>query len=58
MSHTYEYARPSVTVDIVIVTGESEPKVLLIRRKKEPFIGTWVFEDHAAHCRSFRSGAN
>ena len=32
MSHTYEYARPSVTVDVVIVTRESAPRVLLIRR--------------------------
>lgn len=42
MAHTYEYARPSVTVDIVIVTREPDPRVLLIRRKKDPFAGTWA----------------
>jgi 8-oxo-dGTP diphosphatase len=42
MSHTYEYARPSVTVDVVIVTREPAPRVLLIRRKKDPFVGTWA----------------
>ena len=42
MSHTYEYARPSVTVDVVIVTREAVPRVLLIRRKKEPFAGAWA----------------
>ena len=42
MAHTYEYARPSVTVDIVVVTREPQPRVLLIRRKKEPFAGAWA----------------
>jgi 8-oxo-dGTP diphosphatase len=42
MAHTYEYARPSVTVDIVVVTIEAQPRVLLIRRKKEPFAGAWA----------------
>jgi 8-oxo-dGTP diphosphatase len=42
MSHTYDYPRPSVTVDIVIVTQEDRPRVLLIRRKNEPFQGTWA----------------
>jgi 8-oxo-dGTP diphosphatase len=42
MAHTYEYARPSVTVDVVIVTRDPDPRVLLIRRKKDPFAGTWA----------------
>jgi 8-oxo-dGTP diphosphatase len=42
MAHTYEYARPSVTVDIVVATREAQPRVLLIRRKKEPFAGAWA----------------
>ena len=42
MSHTYEYARPSVTADVVIVTREASPRVLLIRRKNEPFAGAWA----------------
>ena len=39
---TYEYPRPSVTVDIVIVTRETKPRVLLIRRKHPPFEGHWA----------------
>lgn len=40
--HTYEYPRPSVTVDVAVVTTEDEPRVLLIRRKNEPFAGVWA----------------
>jgi 8-oxo-dGTP diphosphatase len=40
--YCYEYPRPSVTVDVVIVTREPEPRVLLIRRKHEPFAGAWA----------------
>ena len=39
---TYDYPRPCVTVDIVIVTKEAKPRVLLIRRKNPPFEGTWA----------------
>jgi 8-oxo-dGTP diphosphatase len=42
MPHTYKYPRPSMTVDIVIVTREAKPRVLLIRRKDEPFAGAWA----------------
>lgn len=38
----YEYPRPAVTVDIVIVTREAKPRVLLIRRKHDPFAGQWA----------------
>lgn len=38
----YEYPRPAVTVDIVIVSRERRPRVLLIRRKHEPFVGKWA----------------
>jgi len=38
----YDYPRPSVTVDIVLVTSQREPHVLLIRRKKAPFAGRWA----------------
>ena len=41
-SFTYPYARPSVTVDIALVTTEERPRVLLIRRKHEPFAGAWA----------------
>ena len=40
--YTYDYPRPAVTVDVVIVTKERKPRVLLIRRKHEPFAGTWA----------------
>jgi 8-oxo-dGTP diphosphatase len=40
--YTYEYPRPAVTVDAVIVTREDPPRVLLIRRKHEPFAGMWA----------------
>ena len=39
--HTYDYPRPALTVDVALVTREAEPRVLLIRRKKEPFAGSW-----------------
>jgi len=38
----YEYARPAVTVDVVLVTKEKRPRVLLIQRKKDPFAGSWA----------------
>ena len=39
---TYDYPRPAVTVDVVIVTREARPHVLLIRRKHAPFAGCWA----------------
>ena len=39
---TYDYPRPCVTVDVVIVTREARPRVLLIRRKNAPFAGAWA----------------
>src|SRR3954451_4124928 len=40
--YCYEYPRPAVTVDAVIVTREERPRVLLIRRKHDPFAGQWA----------------
>ena len=40
--YTNDYPRPAVTVDVVIVTREAEPRVLLIRRKLDPFAGMWA----------------
>lgn len=40
--YCYEYPRPSVTVDVVIVTRERKPRVLLIQRKHDPFAGMWA----------------
>ena len=39
---TYDYPRPAVTVDVVMVTGGTRPRVLLIRRKHDPFAGMWA----------------
>jgi 8-oxo-dGTP diphosphatase len=41
--HSYDYPRPALTVDAVLVTREAAPRVLLIRRKKDPFAGSWAF---------------
>lgn len=40
--HTYNYARPALTVDVAIVTREAKPRVLLIQRKKDPFAGSYA----------------
>ena len=43
MAYTYEYPRPSVTVDCVVFgLDEGELKVLLIERGQEPFKGKWA----------------
>ena len=40
---TYDYARPSVTVDMVVFTVvDMDLKVLLIRRGAPPFEGEWA----------------
>jgi 8-oxo-dGTP diphosphatase len=40
---TYDYPRPSVTVDLVVFSrhGRSS-RVLLVRRKREPYAGRWA----------------
>ena len=43
MAYTYKYPRPSVTADCVVITKESDPKVLLIQRGNDPFKGYWAF---------------
>ncbi len=43
MSYTYEYPRPAVTVDILLVTTTESPKILLIERKHNPYKGCWAF---------------
>jgi 8-oxo-dGTP diphosphatase len=39
---SYDFPRPALTVDIAIVTREAHPKILLIRRKNDPFAGSWA----------------
>ena len=41
-SFTYDYARPAVTADVVLITREAQPRVLLIQRAHEPFAGAWA----------------
>lgn len=43
MAYTYEYPRPAVTADCVVIAKGNEPKVLLIQRANEPFKGCWAF---------------
>ena len=43
MAFVYDYPRPAVTADCVVIAKENEPKVLLIRRGNEPFKGCWAF---------------
>ena len=43
MAYTYKYPRPAVTADCIVITGEAEPKVLLIQRGNMPFKGGWAF---------------
>jgi 8-oxo-dGTP diphosphatase len=39
---SYEFPRPALTVDVVICTREVRSRVLLIKRKSEPFAGRWA----------------
>lgn len=40
---TYEYPRPAVTVDAVVLRGTGDAReVLLVRRGAEPFLGRWA----------------
>lgn len=43
MAYNYEYPRPAVTADCVVITNEPQPKVLLIQRGADPFKGAWAF---------------
>jgi 8-oxo-dGTP diphosphatase len=38
----YDYPRPALTVDVVLATRDARPRVLLIRRKSDPFAGSWA----------------
>jgi 8-oxo-dGTP diphosphatase len=41
--YVYEYPRPALTVDLVLFAFDGEKvRVLLIRRKNEPFAGRWA----------------
>src|SRR5438552_18167133 len=38
----YDFPRPALTADAIVLTREPSPRVLLIRRKHPPFIGAWA----------------
>jgi 8-oxo-dGTP diphosphatase len=41
--YTYQYPRPAVTVDMLILDKSgSSPKILLIERRNDPFAGYWA----------------
>jgi 8-oxo-dGTP diphosphatase len=43
MPHSYQFARPAVTVDVVVFAlDEEDLKVMLIQRDIEPFAGQWA----------------
>ncbi|MBS2099040.1 NUDIX domain-containing protein [Carboxylicivirga linearis] len=42
MSFTYEYPRPAVTTDVLLVTRNNPQKILLIERGNNPFKGKWA----------------
>lgn len=39
---TYDYPRPALTVDAVLVSKDARPRVLLIKRKHDPYAGKWA----------------
>lgn len=43
MTYTYKYPRPAVTADCIVITEETDAKVLLIQRGDEPYKGCWAF---------------
>ncbi len=43
MSFTYEFARPALTVDVVVFALDAEElRVMLIERDLKPFAGRWA----------------
>lgn len=41
-NYTYKYPRPAVTADCVVITKDEDPKVLLIKRKNDPYKDCWA----------------
>lgn len=43
MAFSYDFPRPAVTVDLVLVAvTDSGPRILLIRRERDPYAGRWA----------------
>jgi ADP-ribose pyrophosphatase YjhB (NUDIX family) len=50
MPHTYDYARPALTVDCVVFgLDEEDLKVALVQRGLEPFAGKWALPGGFVH---------
>ena len=68
MSYTYDYPRPALTVDIIVLnTNNNQNYLLLIERKNEPFKNCWALpggfvdqnEDlHASAVRELKEETN
>lgn len=43
MSFTYDFPRASLTVDSILICGKTDPSILLIKRKNEPYKNSWAF---------------
>ena len=43
MEYTYNYPRPAVTADCVVMTVGENPQILLIERGCDPYKGCWAF---------------
>lgn len=43
MAYTYKYPRPTVTADCIVITEDTDAKVLLIQRGDEPYKECWAF---------------
>lgn len=42
MTYCYDYPRPTVTTDALLICKSPEPMVLLIQRANQPFQGSWA----------------
>jgi len=40
--YCYKYPKPSVTTDCIIIKNIGKPELLLIKRKHDPFQGSWA----------------
>lgn len=50
MGHTYEYPRPNLTVDCVVFGLDKEDlKIMLIKRRLQPFQGKWALPGGFVH---------
>lgn len=40
--YQYQYPRPALTVDMVVIDQHAAPRILLIQRERPPFEGMWA----------------